>query len=134
MKINNTPIPYEWYDSIVQSQVDSRILLPEPVEHYTVMTLNKYTRSNTLGEVLSMDFLALLSMTDNVDARVEWSTIGDKALILLGIFPEYVANRGSTELYYSLGLSSYVSSGTNIHRVMADYIYDTVKVIQGVRV
>ena len=135
MKIdNNSPIPYEWYESIVKSQTDTNILLPRGVEHYTVVTLNKYTKSNMLGEVLSMDFLELLNQSEDVDNRIGWADMGDKALVLLGIFPEFVQQRGYTELYYSLGLSSYASSGTNIHRSMADYLYDAVKVIQGVRV
>lgn len=100
----------QWHALVYEAQANSQLVLTESTESYLVFLLMRFSQTTTLMEsVVAMDFLEAMSLSGV--RRVEHlREVGDKSLLLCGLFPGMVHRRCVGLDYFSdMGRSAYLS-------------------------
>ncbi len=105
-----------WHDSVREAVLHLDTALDEALESYLVMTLMAYTQTPLSGHVAEQ-FLA-----SNQELLIEENLrdVGDRCLLMSGLFPEHAKSRLVSEDYYpSIGRTAYatVAERTNMSQV-----------------
>lgn len=89
----------QWYHVLNDLQLETSIELPLEIEHYLILTLIKGSEHLPLLEtVIADDFLHLLNQPF---AHKHWRELGDRCLLLNGLFPLWTERRSRTKSYYA---------------------------------
>lgn len=100
----------QWHALVYEAQASTKIILTENTESYLVFLLMRFSQATQLLEsVISIDFLESLQATGK--KRVEQlQDVGDKSLLLCGLFPGIASKRRVGLDYFSdMGQSAYLS-------------------------
>lgn len=97
-----------WHDLIRDAERRARRPLAEDVQSYLVFTLMRLTSDATLGaRILALDFLQSLGRHGQRRAD-ELRDVGDRCLLLAGLYPEQAERRAVPLTYFcALGSSAY---------------------------
>ena len=97
-----------WYALIRDCQIAQEVNLSETVEHYLVAMLMRHIdHTELLESILAIEFLNSQQQPTQ-QRKVKLQVVGDKCLLLSGLFPGFVAKRNVTEDYLiSLGRTAY---------------------------
>ena len=81
----------QWYHVLNDLQEETSFSLPTEVEHYLMLIFVNSTQDITiLDSFLSQDFFLSFTQPYNVE---NWQDIGDKCLVLNGLFPDWTCRR-----------------------------------------
>ncbi|MDX2345745.1 MAG: hypothetical protein QNK11_02575 [Legionella sp.] len=98
----------QWHALVNEAQASTQLILPENTESYLVFLLMRFSQSPELAEsVLAMDFLNAMQAggTQQIELLRE---VGDKSLLLSGLFPGLAEKRHVQLSYFSdMGQSAY---------------------------
>lgn len=97
-----------WHALVNEAQVSTRVVLPENTESYLVFLLMRFTQGTSLTEsVLAFDLLEAMNALHHRQIRL-LQDLGDRSLLLCGLFPGMAQKRGVTLSYFSdLGQAAY---------------------------
>ena len=100
----------QWHALVNEAQASTKLILPENTESYLVFLLMRFSQAPELAEsVLAVDFLNSMQAvgTRQVELLQE---VGDKSLLLSGLFPG-IAERRHVQLAYfvDMGKSAYLT-------------------------
>lgn len=100
----------QWHALVYEAQAHSQQILTENTESYLVFLLMRFSQTTQLMEsVIAMDFLEAMNAPGR--RRLELlQDVGDKSLLLCGLFPG-IANKCRTGLEYfsDIGQSAYLT-------------------------
>lgn len=100
----------QWHALVNEAQASTKLILPENTESYLVFLLMRFTQSPELAEsVLAVDFLNSMQAvgTRQLDLLRE---VGDKSLLLSGLFPGIAEKRHVKLTYFvDMGQSAYLT-------------------------
>lgn len=89
----------QWYHVLSDLQEETRVILPNEIEHYLMLMFMNTTHDiSILDSFLSQDFLTTFAQPYNCE---NWQDIGDKCLILSGLFPDWTRRRVRSEHFVS---------------------------------
>lgn len=109
--IDKTPLG-AWHRLLGEAQGQLGQYLNEHLECYLAHTLVHYTSQTDLASrAMALEYLEGI----NLDPKDSLRVVGDKCLILDGLFPEHAIKRNLAEDYYTkLGQSAYSIVGNDI--------------------
>jgi len=100
----------QWHALVNEAQASTRLILHENMESYLVFLLMRFSQSPELAEsVLAIDFLNAMQTagTRQIDAL---RAVGDKSLLLCGLFPGVAEKRHVNLSYFTdLGQAAYLT-------------------------
>jgi len=102
----------QWHALVNEAQASTRLVLNENTESYLVFLLMRFSQSTQfLESVIALDFLE--SMQKGGRQQVELlRDVGDKSLLLCGLFPGMASRRHLKLDYYSdMGQAAYLTVG-----------------------
>ena len=100
----------QWYALVSEAEASTQLALNENTESYLVFLLQRFAQTPQLAEsILATDFLE--SMASFGKQQIEQLIIiGDKSLLLAGLFPGVAERRNvSIEYYVDMGQAAYLS-------------------------
>ena len=100
----------QWHALVYEAQANSQLVLTENTESYLVFLLMRFSQTTQLMEsVIALDFLEAMSLSGR--RRVDLlQDVGDKSLLLCGLFPGIAHKRRVGIEYFSdLGQSAYLT-------------------------
>ncbi|OGT47372.1 MAG: hypothetical protein A3F17_03755 [Gammaproteobacteria bacterium RIFCSPHIGHO2_12_FULL_41_15] len=100
----------EWYELIRESQHHIGLFFDDHVESYLILTLDKFIKEEIHNETpIAIEFLSSISM-ENSHANQKLRKIGDRCLILAGLFPEHAEKVNvSTTYFIDMGQQAYLT-------------------------
>lgn len=111
----------QWYALVNEAQVAAHLYLNESTESYLVFLLQRFVHNTHLVDtVVAMDFLQALqgSTPQKID---QLRDVGDKSLLLCGLFPGLADRRRVTVEYYAqMGQTAYLSLSELLEKSSAD--------------
>lgn len=114
----------QWYSAVNEAQVRAPVGLTNSIESYLVYLLMRFsTKPHEIQSVFALDFLNGAHLTG--EARLEQlRDVGDKCLILSGLFPGRAMRRCLRISYFvDLGKTAYESIPTQIFESENDLYY-----------
>lgn len=114
----------QWHALVYEAQASTQLILTENIESYLVFLLMRFTQTTQLLEsVIAIDFLE--SMNSNGRRRVEQlQEVGDKSLLLCGLFPGIAGKRNVGLDYFSgVGQAAYLSVSELQEQQRSDLYY-----------
>lgn len=100
----------QWHALVYEAQANTQLVLTENTESYLVFLLMRFSQTTQLMEsVIAMDFLEAMNVSGR--RRVELlQEVGDKSLLLCGLFPG-IANKRRVGLEYfsDMGQAAYLT-------------------------
>ena len=130
-----------WQGLLEQAQAQARARLPESQESYLVFTLVRHCRDGLLpGRTMALEWLDGLSQAGAVRGE-RLRDVGDRCLLLAGLFPGQAARRQVDPGYYlALGRSAYGELGqargeplAALYAELASAFAGLVRVLAGIR-
>ena len=100
----------QWYSLVSEAEAATQLALNENTESYLVFLLQRFSQDPQLAETtIAIDFLE--SMSTYGKRQIEKLTVvGDKSLLLCGLFPGVVEKRNvSLDYYVDMGKAAYLS-------------------------
>lgn len=100
----------QWYALVNEAQAATQLTLNENTESYLVFLLNRFAQSPQLLEsVIALDFLESMHIMGKQQIE-RLRAVGDKSLLLCGLFPGLATKRSLTLDYYSgMGQAAYLT-------------------------
>lgn len=100
----------QWYALINEAQASTQLVLDENIESYLVFLLQRFAQTPQLLEsVLATDFLEAMHTVGKQQIE-SLRAVGDKSLLLCGLFPGIATRRHVTLEYYTgMGRSAYLT-------------------------
>ncbi len=100
----------QWYALVSEAEASTQIVLNENTESYLVFLLQRFSQSPQLAEsILAIDFLESMSCIGKKQIE-KLIVVGDKSLLLSGLFPGVAQKRNVTLDYYvDMGKAAYLS-------------------------
>ena len=114
----------QWHALVNEAQASTRMVLNENTESYLVFLLMRFSQTTQLMEsVVALDFLH--SMRTHGRRQIELlRDVGDKSLLLCGLFPGMASRHHVTLDYFSgLGQAAYLTVGELQEPNTADLYY-----------
>jgi len=104
----------EWYSLVSEAEHSAALLLGEELESYLVFLLMRFTHQPQLvTSMIAIEFLQSINQGGNVREQ-KLQEVGDKCLLLTGLFPELAKKRRLSESYFSdMGQSAYAMLSTH---------------------
>lgn len=116
LRISPTPIS-GWQGLVIDAKHKIQKDLDEHLECYLVITLDEYTTEMSyIQNALAFDYLHGLTHT-SVQPHDTMRHVGDKCLILAGLFPEQAQHR-------NVSLDYFIHMGQNAYHAVAEVVYD----------
>lgn len=104
-----------WYALVNEAQVSSAIQLQEDLASYLVFLLHRFTANTDIASsVLGLDFL---KSYQQVSSRQELKDVGDKCLLVAGLFPGRAIKR-------RVKLSYFVKLGQTAYSTLSNHVVD----------
>lgn len=100
----------QWHALVNEAQASTQIILPEDMESYLVFLLMRFAHTPELMEsVLALDFLDAMQTVGSRQVE-RLRDVGDKSLLLSGLFPGIAARRHVQLTYFTaMGQAAYSS-------------------------
>lgn len=114
----------QWYALIHEAQVSAQIRLDENIESYLVFLLQRFSQTPQLLEsVMATDFLE--AMQTGGKRQIEFlRAVGDKSLLLCGLFPGIATRRHvSIDYYTGMGRSAYLTISERQERPLSELYF-----------
>src|SRR5579863_2845454 len=93
-----------WYQAIHEAQDNCHIILKTDVESYIVFLLMRYLdKPGLVSEVIAPRFLNGMQLKAANQRELELQTVGDRCLIITGLFPK-LAEKRRVKLSYFIDL------------------------------
>lgn len=101
-------ITAEWHALVTDAMMQSGQPVDEPLKHYLIITLDHYSTDSQLSSVvIAIDFLQGLETFGRLGC-IQLRQVGDRCLLLAGLFPEQAIKKHVTNKYYiSIGRQAY---------------------------
>jgi hypothetical protein len=111
----------QWHALVYDAQAKTSLVLAESMESYLVFLLMRFSQSpELLGSILSMDFLEALNLS-GTQRTEHLQAVGDKSLLLCGLFPELANKRRVGLEYFSdMGQAAYLTAGELHNHQLSD--------------
>lgn len=101
----------QWHAIVNEAQAACQLILNENTESYLVFLLMRFTHETQwLHSVVAFDFLHALESQRHGKMEL-LREVGDKSLLLSGLFPETAARRVSLHYFMDMGQMAYLSVG-----------------------
>lgn len=99
-----------WVELVREAEQRARTRLDEPVESYLVFLLQRHQRDSVLaGRILALEWLDGLERIGQDRADV-LRDVGDRCLLVAGLFPRLAQRRRVTPAYYAaIGQAAYAA-------------------------
>ena len=112
----------QWHALINQAQVAAHLHLSENTESYLVFPLQRFAQeTRLLDSVLALDFLEALP---NRQKTEQLRDVGDRSLLLCGLFPGLADRRRvSLQYYSSMGQTAYLAVSERTNQASADLFF-----------
>lgn len=125
-----------WHALVTAAEAADRRCLDEALEHYVVGLLVRHVgRPDLLGRMAAEEFLA--PAIAGARTYEDLQALGDRCLILAGLFPDFILRAGLPVSYYvRLGQSAYerlATQGDPVFAQLAEGFVDVMDILQGVR-
>ena len=111
----------QWHALVYEAQANTQLILTENTESYLVFLLMRFSQTTQLMEsVIAMDFLEAMNASGR--RRVDLlQDVGDKSLLLCGLFPGIAHKRRVGLEYFSgIGQSAYLTASELHDTQLAD--------------
>lgn len=97
--------PEEWMQLLNEAKTKTGTSFCEHAEHYIITTLHHHTRKTTLADgCIGIDLLTFQQEHQLHHLRA----LGDRCLLISGLFPEYIIKRNVSYRYFiSIGEAAY---------------------------
>lgn len=118
----------QWYALVSEAEAATQLALNENTESYLVFLLQRFSQAPQLAEsTLAIDFLE--SMATFGKKQIEKLTIvGDKSLLLCGLFPGVAQKRNvNLDYYVDMGKAAYLSVSELQNKPASDLFFDLSK-------
>ncbi len=114
----------QWYALVNEAQAATRLVLHESTESYLVFLLMRFSQKTQWVEsVIAMDFLESMH-SGGKRQRELLREVGDKSLLLCGLFPGIAERRHVTLDYFSgMGRAAYLTAGELEERSLAELYF-----------
>ena len=114
----------QWHALVNEAQASTRLVLNENTESYLVFLLMRFSQTTQLVEsVVAIDFLDSMQTTGRRQIE-RLRDVGDKSLLLSGLFPGIAARHHVGLDYFSgMGQAAYLTLGELQEREQADLYY-----------
>lgn len=115
----------QWYSLVSEAESATQITLNENTESYLVFLLQRFAQSPQLADsIIATEFLE--SMTNFGKKQIEkLITVGDKSLLLCGLFPGIAEKRNvNLDYYIGMGKSAYLSVSELQNKPESDLYFD----------
>ncbi len=115
----------QWHALINEATVDAHIKLSEELESYLVFLLMRFTDNTEIAQsVLALDFLNAVR-PESKDNSGQLQAVGDKCLLLAGLFPGRAERKQVRISYFiHLGQSAYGNLSQVSRQSVASLFYD----------
>jgi len=102
----------QWHALVHEAQVQRQLVLHEDTESYLVFLLMRFSQSTELLEsIFALDFIEALKL-DGKRKVNKLQSLGDKSLLLCGLFPGIAEKRSvGIEYYIHIGRTAYKAAG-----------------------
>ncbi|MDF1756735.1 MAG: hypothetical protein P1U74_00305 [Legionellaceae bacterium] len=131
----------QWYALVNEAQASTQLALNEDTESYLVFLLQRFSQNPQLAEsIIAIDFLE--SMAANNSKQIEQlKVVGDKSLLLCGLFPGIATRRSlSVDYYADMGQAAYLSvselqkkSSANLFLELSEHFGRMKNILQAMR-
>lgn len=131
----------QWYALVTEAEVASQLNLNENTESYLVFLLQRFVQTpQMLDSTVAMDFLTALQGSTQLQIE-QLKAVGDKSLLVCGLFPGLADRRHVTLEYYSrMGQSAYLTvselqarADAELYSQLSHYFPDLQKILQTMR-
>ena len=131
----------QWYALVTEAEAAARLNLNENTESYLVFLLQRFAQMPDLIEsVVALDCLAALQHPRQLDIE-QLKVVGDKSLLVCGLFPGLAIRRHVTLEYYSqMGQSAYLTvseyaeqASAELYSQLSYYFPNLQKILQAMR-
>lgn len=126
-----------WHDLVIDAEKICDISLKEEVESYLVFLLIRYTTSpDVVKQIIATDFLQGVQLSP-VARELALQTVGDKCLLVSGLFP-IIARKRLVKISYfvQLGQASYATISkdhNDIYSLLSNQFVALMDVLQSVK-
>jgi hypothetical protein len=119
--LTDVPQTALWVDLVREAEDGAAIKLDEELESYLVFVLMGHTRDLQLhGNVMALDYL-LARTQRGTQRKQELRDVGDRCLLLAGLYPEQAERRlVSVEYFLAMGSRAYDELSTALKAAVAD--------------
>ena len=114
----------QWHALVNEAQASTRLILNENTESYLVFLLMRFSQTTQLMEsVVGLDFLE--SMNTSGKRQVDLlRDVGDKSLLLCGLFPGMATRRNiQLDYFISMGQAAYLTVGELQENALAELYF-----------
>ena len=114
----------QWHALVNEAQATTRLVLNENTESYLVFLLMRFSQTTHLIEsVVAVDFLNSMHTTGRRQIQL-LRDVGDKSLLLCGLFPGMAAKHHvGLDYFTDLGQAAYLTVGELQDRALADLYF-----------
>ena len=111
----------QWHALVYEAQAITKLVLTENIESYLVFLLMRFSHTTQLIEsVITIDFLECMHLTGTRRTE-QFQAVGDKSLLLCGLFPGIVNKRRVGLDYFSeIGQAAYLSASESHEHQLSD--------------
>lgn len=114
--LHDSNLTTQWLALIKEAESKILINLEEELEHYLVLLLIRFmTQPQMMHRSVALDFLACYTKFEpypKAKLQKQLKEVGDRCLLLSGLFPDYAQRRGTQLSYFiNLGRTAYDSLG-----------------------
>ncbi len=109
--VQHQNISFEWYSLIEEAESRRpQFKIDQDLKAYLMIALQRFTRNpGLLDSIIATEYLNALSLTGEEKKNI-LRDVGDKCLLLSGLFPEVAERRNLSLLYYvNMGHNSYTT-------------------------
>ena len=98
----------QWQLLVTEAQAHMGFLFDENLEHYLVLTLDRFTTENNLAStVIALDFSNSIEVLGQ-EGCSKLRAVGDQCLLLAGLFPERAQHKNvSIDYFIGMGRQAY---------------------------
>jgi hypothetical protein len=131
----------QWYALVTEAEMATHLSLNENTESYLVFLLQRFVQTpHMLESTVAMDFLTAVHGSTQVQIE-QLKAVGDKSLLVCGLFPGLASRRHVSVNYYSqMGQSAYLTvselqerSTAELYLQLSQYFPDLQKTLQAMR-
>lgn len=100
----------EWYALVKETQCQLGVYFDDHVDNYIILTLDEFmSKGDLMATPLAVDFLKSLTRA-NSDSNQKLRNVGDRCLILSGLFPEHAEKINVSISYFNdIGQQAYLT-------------------------
>lgn len=131
----------QWYALVTEAELATNQNLNEDTESYLVFLLQRFAQSSQLFEsAVAMDWLTAVQGPSQLQSE-QLKTVGDKSLLVCGLFPGLAKRRNvSIDYYRQMGQTAYLtlselhaSASAELYLHLSQHFPNLQKILQAMR-